>query len=284
MTTRPSTARRFAYLTREWLHTYVYKHEKRSRTPFGFDLISGSYTANREMLTGKFEQEEVSVVREFLQSYDLFIDIGANIGFYSCIALGLGKHVIAIEPKRKNLDLLFRNLTINHWANGQCEVYPVGFSDRTGLLNLYGATGTAASLLKGWAGHSDRYSEIVPINTLDNIMRTVSTGQSIFVKIDVEGVEHSVLSGALHTLDYPGQITWLIEICLNEYHPNGDNPKYRETFDLMWLHDYKAYTADSRRILVKEEDVDSWVANKSCGLNTNNFLFIRGQHKVGVKD
>jgi FkbM family methyltransferase len=233
MTLRPSSARRFAYLAREWVHTYVWKKEVRARTPYGFDLISGSYTANRQMLMGQFEQEEVCVVRELLASSDVFVDIGANIGFYSCLALQMGKRVIAVEPKRSNVDLLCRNLTINNWTSGECLVHPFGLSDKAGLLALYGATGTAASLLKGWAGHSDKYSEIVPITTLDSVLWNVDADKKVFVKIDVEGAEFSVLSGASRTLDYPNQIAWLIEICLNEYHQSGANPKFKETFDVM---------------------------------------------------
>lgn len=273
------TLRRFAYLSREWFHTYVWKKEKRALTPFGFELISRSYTSNRQMLAGNFEKEEVSVVQEILKSSDIFVDIGANIGFYSCLALQMRKRVIAVEPKRSNVDVLCRNLAINKWTNGECLVHPFALADKCGLLDIYGATGTAASLIKGWAGHSEIYSEVVPITTLDLILGDVIKSNSIFVKIDVEGAEHFVLSGARNTLDYKGDITWLIEICLDEYHPTYSNPKYKATFDLMRSYGYTAYTADSRRILVTEEDINSWVAKNKSDLNVINFLFIKGNNQ-----
>lgn len=281
MTTRPSAARRFAYLSREWIHTYVWKQQRRARTPYGFELISGSYSANRAMLTGEFEQEEVAIIKEFLATTDLFVDIGANIGFYTCLALQSGKHVVAVEPKRSNLDLLCQNVTINGWINGECEVQPFGLSDKAGLLKLYGATGTAASLLKGWAGHSEKFSEIVPVTSLDKILRGVSPDTKIFLKVDVEGAEYSVLRGALHTLDHPQQIAWLVEICLNEYHPTESNPHYRATFELMWEHGYQAFTADSRRTPVRKEDVDTWVKQNHCDLHAINFLFLKGPREAG---
>jgi len=229
------------------------------------------------MLTDQFEQEEVAIIQELLKKADLFVDIGANIGFYSCLALQLGKKVIAIEPKRANLnlDLLFENLAINGWVNGECEVHPYALSDNTGILKLYGATGTAASLLKGWAGHSQRFSEFVPVTCIDKIFSGIASDTRTLVKIDVEGAEYSVLRGAANTFDRIHQIDWIIEICLNEYHPNGVNPNYRKTFELMWEHGYKAYTADSRRLLVHKNDVDSWVNNQSCSLNTINFVFTK---------
>jgi FkbM family methyltransferase len=278
MTTRPSKARRIAYLTREWIHTYFWKREVHARTPYGFDLIAGSYAANRAMLTGQFEQDEVFIINEALQSSSLFVDIGANIGFYTCLALKSGVQTLAVEPKRSNVDLLCRNLDINGWIKGECEVYPYGLSDKPGLLKIYGATGTAASLLKGWAGHSELFSEIVPITTLDRICTSdLLNDKKVFVKLDVEGAEYSVLSGANKTLDFPGQIAWLVEICLNEYHPGGCNTNYLPTFELMWEHGYQAFTADSRRIQVSRNDVLSWVKSGECKLNAINFLFTKGQ-------
>ncbi len=276
MTTRPSALRRFAYLSREWIHTFVWKRQKRARTPYGFEMISGSYAANRDMLTNEFEKDEVAIITEMLKSSNLFVDIGANIGFYSCLALQHGKRVYAVEPKRSNLDLLCMNLTINGWVNGECEVYPYALSDKPGLLHLYGATGTAASLLKGWASHSDKYSEIVPVTSLDKILAAIPDSENLVVKIDVEGAEHAVLSGATNTLGRFHHIAWLIEICLNEYHPNGINPHFQETFELMWKHGYEAYTADSRQLRVKKDDVIAWVQNRSCSLHTINFVFKRG--------
>lgn len=229
------------------------------------------------MLSGQFEQGEVAIIKDLLSSSDTFVDIGANIGFYTCLALYLGKHVIAIEPKRANLDLLFDNLSINGWTNGECEVFPHALSEKPGLANIYGATGTAASLLKGWAGHSERFSEIVPITSLDFILSGVSKSGTIVVKIDVEGAEYSVLRGAVNTLVLPNQIAWLIEICLNEYHSHGLNPHYRETFEIMWANGYQAYSGDSKRIPIGREDINQWVKMRHCSLNTMNFLFCRGE-------
>lgn len=275
MTTRQSHARRAAYIAREWFHTYVWKCRKESLTPQGFRLVSGSYAANRQMLTGQFEREEVAIIENMLKSVSVFVDVGANIGFYTCLALHMGKRAIAIEPKRSNLDLLYRNIVINGW--GGVEVYPVGLNEQPELRHLYGATGTAASLLKGWAGHSERFSEIIPTTTLDILLQGGERldDQDIFIKIDVEGAEYFVLKGATKTLSRSRQTAWLVEICLNEYHPDETNPHYYDTFALMWDHGYQAYTANAERRVITRDNLATWIKNKACDSGVINYIFVK---------
>ena len=100
----------------------------------------------RELL----KMEETALMRQHLSQSDVFIDVGANIGFYSCLARSLGKQVIAIEPLLKNLNHLYSNLIDNTWKD--VEVFPVGLSDHPGLAVLYGASSTGASLISNWVG------------------------------------------------------------------------------------------------------------------------------------
>ena len=52
----------------------------------------------------------------------------------------------------------------------QHEVYPLGLSDKYGLVNLYGASGTGASLLSGWAAYSSRFRQTISVTTLDTLL------------------------------------------------------------------------------------------------------------------
>lgn len=67
-------------------------------TPWGFQLAG-----HAGMSSGKFEPEETRVVRDCLQDVDVLVNVGANIGYYCCHALSLGKPVIAVEPIARNL-------------------------------------------------------------------------------------------------------------------------------------------------------------------------------------
>lgn len=172
------------------------------------------------------------------------------------------------------LDLLYRNMFINGWSD--VEVYPVGLNEKPELRHLYGATGTAASLLKGWAGHSERFSEIIPTTTLDILLSGGRLDdQDIFIKIDVEGAEYFVLKGATKTLSRPRKTEWLVEICLNEYHPKDINPHYYDTFAMLWDYGYQAYTANAERRLIARDDVTKWIKNKVCDSGVINYLFVK---------
>ena len=39
------------------------------------------------MRIGKFEVEETAIIAKLLPKVDLFVDIGANLGYYTCLAL-----------------------------------------------------------------------------------------------------------------------------------------------------------------------------------------------------
>jgi len=131
-----------------------------------------------------------------------FIDVGANIGYFSCLLAklaGPAGHVLAIEPEPQNLALLRENIAINEITN--VTVHPCAVGEKTGgaLLGLYKPSNRGRhSILE-----KDARSRIeVPVRTLDDIVR--SSGRNAVtwsaVKIDVEGYEAFVIEGARETL------------------------------------------------------------------------------------
>jgi len=256
----------------DWLNTYIFKRTIRFDTPFGFKMISRNYIANRLMMAGIFEIEEVELIKSTLTKSDVFVDVGANIGLYTCLARSLGKYAIAFEPQPHNLECLYLNLNSNNWQD--TEVFPLGLSNKPGLLTLYGASGPSASLVSGWAGYSTQFKRIIPVNTLDTFLGKRFEGKKLFIKIDVEGAEYNVLLGALKTLSMSPRPTWFIEICLDEFHPGAMNPHYEATFDLFWKHGYEIRLANKEFTLITPSDIKSWVARKHSIPNNFNYLFI----------
>src|SRR4051794_38076068 len=187
------------------------------RTPLGFVLAGDA-----SMQNGTFEPVETALLRRRIAEADIFIDVGANVGFYTCLARMAGKHAIAIEPLADNLRYLYRNLQANGWND--VEVWPLGIAPRPGLLTLYGAQ-TGASLVPGWAGVSTAFSRMVAVTTLDLIAGGRFQGQRIVVKIDVEGAEYGVLEGAPALLSRRPRPVWLIEV-VRDLHRPGGNPDF----------------------------------------------------------
>jgi FkbM family methyltransferase len=256
----------------DWKDNVLGESLPSASTPYGFKLQVRNHPYNRAMLNGTFEPEEVALIQKQLAQTDIFVDVGANVGLYTCLALQQGKQVVAVEPQPRNLRCVYQNLISNNWSE-LAEVYPLGLGAKPGILTLYGASGPSASLIPGWAEYSDRFRQTIPITTLDIIVGQRFAGKRMFVKIDVEGYEFGVLKGAMQLLSLAPRPVWLVEICLNEYHPSGINPDYKAAFQLFWDHGYEARTADNENKLVRSEDVDRWIASKQCDSGTINYLF-----------
>jgi len=52
------------------------------------------------------------------------VNVGANTGYYCCLALDRNKYVIAFEPINLNVKYLLRNIKANNWDD-RIEVYPM---------------------------------------------------------------------------------------------------------------------------------------------------------------
>lgn len=261
------------HLLKDWWGTVVWTRTTVVVTPLGFKLTSGFHPAYDLMRSGAFEVDETRIVSKLLIDIDQFVDVGANLGYYTCLALQNGKPVIAVEPQQQNLRCLFSNLIINGWQD-KAEVFPLALSERPGLMTLYGASGPSASLVKNWAGYSPRYKKTIPVSTLDNVLAGRFLNKRLFIKIDVEGAEYQVLLGGRETLARTIKPVWLLEICLQEFHPEGKNPDFNKIFDLFFENGYFAYTAAEKQKLVTSKNIIDWDGSNCSDSGVFNYIFV----------
>jgi len=239
---------------------------KSIRTVYGFSLAG-----DPAMVRPSWEAEEIAAFCELMESCDTVVDIGANVGFYSCLAAARGQHVIAIEPSPRNLKFLYRNLWENRFDH--VEVFPLGLAARCGLGRIYGFGGIS-SFVPGWAQAREASSHLAPLATLDTMVAHRFEGKKLLIKMDVEGFELDVLAGAAATLDLTPKPTWLIEILLrDDVIPGGVSRSFKETFEVFWERGYRSRKLDAARTLVEPADVNFWVMNGSVDSGTHNFLF-----------
>ena len=251
--------------------------EESQDTPLGF-----KFCGNSSMIQGAFEIEEVKVVEKILPFTDVFINIGANIGFYCCIALQHGKYTVAFEPMESNLKYLYKNLGSNAWDKN-IEVYPVALGNHTGLINIYGM-GSGASLVEGWAGVSKAYQTVVPVFTLDGLLGNRFDGKQCFFVVDIEGAEDSMLEGARKFLALQPKPAWMVEISITDHWPDGIkiNPRLLETFQKFWDLGYEAWTANQELRLITKEEVMKIRESGCDSILTYNFLFIEKGRKMAI--
>lgn len=122
----------------------------------------------------------------------VFVDVGANIGFFSAVASRVVKRVIAIEPYPPNVVLLQKNLTENGRDN--FVIFPVAASNRLETAGIDLAPGTNHSVRGISAG---RPLPVMGI-PLDAILRDEAP---TIIKIDVEGHEYSAITGMRATIE-----------------------------------------------------------------------------------
>jgi FkbM family methyltransferase len=238
-----------------------------STTPYGFDIVGAAWQAG-----GSFEAEQVAEVIALLPDVEVFVDVGANVGFYTCLARLHGKQTLAFEPIPLNLRSLYRNLEINKLDG--VEVFPTAVTDRPSVLTLYG-NDALASLIPDWNGPDPERRKRVTVvagNCLDNVIGNRFSGRRMFIKIDVEGAELQVLRGAEQLLSLDPKPMWFVEISFKE-HRAEINPCYLETFEFLWERGYEARTLDKERRLVTRDDVTSWIGNGERGFGDINWLF-----------
>jgi FkbM family methyltransferase len=240
--------------------------EEPQPTPWGFKLAG-----NEAMTNGTFEPIETELVRKMLKEVDILVNVGANVGYYCCHALSMGKPVIAFEPMERNLRYLCKNIKANGWSGA--EIFPIALSNNVGILEIYGGD-TGASLVKGWADIPEDYKTLVPCSAMDIVLNTRLAGKKALIIVDIEGAEKWMLEGANMMLVNDPKPIWLVEIVTKENQPSGVeiNPNFMSTFQLFFNNGYQAYSADQNMRPVTIQDVNL-LSKGSLQSNTHNFLF-----------
>ncbi len=171
------------------------------------------------LATGFWERQTWLGLAEHIPENGVFVDVGADIGYYSLKAaplVGPGGRVLAIEPNPETL----RRLRANIRENGASEVVvePVACSDSDGMLEFFAAAeenAGASSLSKANAALAGPVARSYRVRArrLDDIIRESGVSRVDVVKVDVEGAELLVLKGAGDTLDrfHPIVLVELIE-------------------------------------------------------------------------
>ena len=147
------------------------------------------------------ETGDIAMLMKQLKSGDVFLDIGANAGYYTLYgarAVGKTGCVVAVEPN----PLMHRRMAFNVALNHLSYVRPVecAVGETRGTVRLHFQKSTdygSASLLQemGWRfeEEGDKSSVDVAMRPLLDIVTEIGCSQIKAVKVDVEGYEDRVL-------------------------------------------------------------------------------------------
>jgi FkbM family methyltransferase len=145
-----------------------------------------------------WEPHVTSRLRRLLRPGYVFIDVGANVGYFTLLAASLvgaqGK-VIAFEPNPANCDLL--NLSIEENGFDNVRLYPHAVADREQTVHVYSSPSHSLSIVMG-----EHSSHDAPQGYIYHSVRAVQLDSFLIdidridvVKIDTDGNEPQVLAG-----------------------------------------------------------------------------------------
>jgi FkbM family methyltransferase len=155
-------------------------------------VISGALTL------GVYERGEIAFFRAQFRPGMTLVDVGANVGLYSALALssaGFHGRVLALEPHAESRRYLEKTIAGNARAPGAAQIVGLAASDRTGTLALYKNPENKGDN-RLYPDPLLRSEESVGADTLDNICGRAGIASAQFVKIDVQGAEAQVVRGA----------------------------------------------------------------------------------------
>ena len=151
---------------------------------------------------GEWAQDEIDLIGDFLQPGSCVFDIGAFIGTHTLAFSRLvGDHgkVYSFEPRREIFDILSKNIELNNLGN--VTAFNAAVSDELSNVSLSSLSQSDDANLGGLALHDpanvsrdEDYS--VKVLSIDSL----AIDHLDLIKIDVEGMEDSVLNGAVETI------------------------------------------------------------------------------------
>jgi len=148
-----------------------------------------------------WEPFETSVVLAFLAPGGTFLDIGANIGWYSIVAgltVGAAGRAIAFEPDPLNFSLLRENAALNALAN--IELVNKAASDRDGRGLLFLSPDNLGDH-RLFPAVEQRHSVAIETIRVDSFFGHQPPAIDV-VKMDCQGAEGHIVAGMRETLNH----------------------------------------------------------------------------------
>jgi FkbM family methyltransferase len=154
---------------------------------------------------GSFEPNEFALLTHVLGPGMVFIDVGANDGYYTLFAsrrVGSTGKVVAVEPSTRERVHLRRNIARNKLDNVMVVPNALGSCRQVAALRLAHGVHAGHNTFGSFAheGVQADNLEQVDVETLDKVTSDLRLERIDFIKIDVEGAEASVIGGARRVL------------------------------------------------------------------------------------
>jgi FkbM family methyltransferase len=169
--------------------------------------------------SGHWEREEEDLLRKLIRPGCRFMDVGANIGWFSILAsqAATGVSIDAIEPIPASLAALRMNL----WAHAPtARVHALALGSSQGVVPMEEAA------------HNPGDARVVASAVAATVLTASVTGDELFqgrgfdvIKIDVQGAELDVLTGLQGTIARSPGLSCVVEFQPSAIVDRGERPE-----------------------------------------------------------
>jgi FkbM family methyltransferase len=228
-----------------WKRVWWRAHSFRARTRFGM-LMSGNtgdLIQRYLYFFGVWEPNITRWVAASLKPGDCFVDVGANIGYYTLLAakcVGRDGKVVAIEAAPWIHAMLARHVALNRLENVR-TVMTAAAADR-GRLRLY--PGGADNIGSTSTVPRDRDSIEIDALPMHEILSDDEIARIRIIKVDVEGAEPDVVRGLAPVLAKLRDDAEIIMEVSPALMPGGD-ASVRYIFSTMQAHGFAAFAIEN---------------------------------------
>jgi FkbM family methyltransferase len=223
---------------------------------------------------GCYERHEVELFRAMLRPGMRVLDVGANIGLYTAVsakAIGPGGRIIAIEPERRNCELVRETILVNGFTN--VTVVQAAISDATGKGSLFLCNDNKADH-RIFDSADGRSTVPVDLTTLDDLVAAQGVGAVDVMKMDIQGSEAKAWRGMRRMLEASPNLRILMEFWPWGLARSGDDPAALLA-DIRRL-GFRLYMRHARRRRMIEVTDDVELASRKLERQHANLLVQRG--------
>jgi FkbM family methyltransferase len=242
-------------------------------------LYKDSYLS--KLISEGFEKDEISFVTKFLKTEDSFMDIGANIGYFSIYAanaIGPSGTVYCFEPTPKVYNRLVSNLKLNGFKNYKAFNFAVSDENKSMYFHI------SKSEYDAWNSfvfsHKSKSKPIeVKAVKIDSLVDkgSIVLNTIALVKIDVEGWELPVLKGMTKLLELKHAPVFLVEFTEKNAQISGFS--LRQIYDYMINYGFVWYRYDSTENVLRHEPFSDNYPYDNL-IATKNFNYVNERLKV----
>ncbi len=209
-----------------------------------------------------YEPETGEFLRQYVKDGSVFVDAGANNGYFSLLVArllkGTGK-VYSFEPVATTYKRLLQNIELNGFSNIEPYNFALGSYRHDAFINVSDTNDGFNSLVEIRGSRTRIAVDVIPLDEI------VGNNRVDIIKMDVEGYEREVIKGATNVIRSNENIKVIFE-----HNPALSRHGNEDEFNLLKRLGFKIYSMDISKgnLIFKEiSNIDK--------IGGGNFLAVR---------